>query len=279
LPKKRLKKPFLPIFGNFERKLTFFFGRPFHRFPPSFNQLFHGGTDMKNYRINFIRHGITQANLEGLYVGRTDHELCTEGIRQLINLRENCLYPEVQRIYSSPLTRCVQTAGILYPDQDPVIVEGLVELDFGEFDGKSYQELSDREDFQLWMKDSYHNAPTGGESGEEFTFRLLAALRYIFNQMMEEGLTEVAVFTHGGVIMNLMYAMGLPQCPFGQFNARNGEGYSVVLTPQMWMRDNAFEICGSIPVPKDYTDGEGWTEDPCRSVPIPGEDLDSWDQE
>jgi hypothetical protein len=47
----------------------------------------------------------------------------------------------------------------------------------------------------------------------------------------------------------------------------------------MWMRDNAFEICGSIPVPKDYTDGEGWTEDPCRSVPIPGEDLDSWDQE
>ena len=79
--------------------------------------------------------------------------------------------------------------------------------------------------------------------------------------------------------MNLMFAMGMPRSQFGQYNAKNGEGFSVVLTPQMWMRDNAFEICGSIPVPKDYTDGEGWTEDPCSSVPIPGEDPDSWDQE
>ena len=197
---------------------------------------------MKNYRINFIRHGITQANLEGLYVGRTDHELCTEGIRQLINLRENCLYPEVQRIYSSPLTRCVQTVGILYPDQDPVIVEGLVELDFGEFDGKSYQELSDREDFQLWMKDSYHNAPTGGESGEEFTFRLLAALRYIFNQMMEEGLSEVAVFTHGGVIMTLLDACALPRKQKFEWITESGHGYTIKITPSLFHSSGVVEV-------------------------------------
>ena len=234
---------------------------------------------MKNYRINFIRHGITQANLDGLYVGRTDHELCTEGIRQLIDLRENCLYPEVQRVYSSPLSRCVQTAGILYPDQEPIIVEELTELDFGEFDGKTFEELAGREDFQAWMKDAYHNAPTGGETGEEFTFRLLAALRYIFGQMMEEGITEVAVLTHGGGIMNLMFAMGLPRSQFGQYNAKNGEGFSVVLTPQMWMRDNAFEICGSIPVPKDFEGGEGWVEDPYHPMPVPGDDLENWENE
>lgn len=229
---------------------------------------------MKNYRINFIRHGITDANLKGCYAGRTDYDLCPEGIRQLIDLRENYLYPEVQRVYSSPLSRCVQTAGILFPDHMPVIVQELTELDFGNFDGKTFEELSGREAFQLWMKDAYHNAPDGGETGEEFTFRLIGALRYIFGQMMEEGITDVAVVTHGGVIMNLLFAMGLPRSQFGQYSARNGEGFSVVLTPQMWMRDNAFEICGSIPVPKDYAEGEGWVEDPYHPMPIPGDELE-----
>lgn len=230
---------------------------------------------MKNYRINFIRHGITQANLDGLYVGRTDHELCTEGIQQLLRLREDFLYPQVQRVYSSPLSRCVQTAAILFPGQEPTIIDEMMELDFGEFDGKTFDQLAGRADFQQWMQDAYHNAPTGGETGEEFTFRLVAGLRRIFGQMMEEGLTDVAVVTHGGVIMNLLYAMGLPRGEFGQYNARNGEGFSVVLTPQMWMRDNAFEICGSIPVPKDYTDGEGWVEDPYHPMPLPGEAIDN----
>lgn len=230
---------------------------------------------MKNYRINFIRHGITEGNLKGLYVGRTDYDLSPEGIRGLIDLRERCLYPEVERVYSSPLNRCVQTAGILYPNQDPVIVEALTELDFGEFEGHTFEELSQREDFRAWMKDAFHNAPTGGETGEEFTFRLLAALRWIFEQMMQEGLTDVAVITHGGVIMNLLFSMGLPRSQFGQYCAKNGEGYSVVLTPQMWMRDNAFEICGSIPVPRDYQGAEGWVQDPYHPMPLPSDDWEN----
>jgi len=36
---------------------------------------------MKNYRINFIRHGMTEANQRGVYVGRSDPELSPEGIR------------------------------------------------------------------------------------------------------------------------------------------------------------------------------------------------------
>jgi len=180
----------------------------------------------------------------------------------------------VQRVYTSPLARCVQTAGVLYPDADPFIVEEMMELDFGEWDGQSFDQLKDKPEFQAWMRDAFHNAPPGGETGEEFSCRLLVGLRYIFEQMMAEGLGDVAVVTHGGAIMNLLFTMGLPRSQFGRYYAKNGEGFSVVLTPQMWMRDNAFEICGSIPVPKDYEGAEGWAEDPWNPTPLP----DSGDQ-
>ena len=218
---------------------------------------------MKNYRINFIRHGLTQANIEGRYVGRTDYDLCTQGIQELLKLRENSLYPEAERLYCSPLARCIQTAGILYPDCEPEIIDDLVELDFGEFEGQTFEELRGRRDFQDWMGDAFRNAPTGGESGEDFTFRLVNALEQIFRDMMADGVTEAVVVTHGGVIMNLLFALGLPKGKFGDYYAENGQGYSVVMTPQMWMRDHIFEICGSIPAPKGYqgADGTAFYED------------------
>ena len=44
---------------------------------------------MKNYRLHFIRHGLTGANRQGAYAGRrTDVELAPEGIRELLQLKE-----------------------------------------------------------------------------------------------------------------------------------------------------------------------------------------------
>ncbi len=227
---------------------------------------------MRNYRINLIRHGLTQANIEGRYVGHTDYELCTQGISDLVRKSQDFLYPQVQRVYSSPLTRCIQTAGVLYPNHELMVVEGLKEMNFGDFEGYTHEELSRREDFCTWMDNAFENAPPGGESGIDFSARLSTALSGIFRQMMDDQIFEVAVITHGGVIMSLLFSMGMPKAPFGQYYAQNGEGYSLVLTPQMWMRDNAFEICGSIPMPRDYQGAQGWVEDPYN--PSPDHDIE-----
>ena len=61
-------------------------------------------------------------------------------------------YPKVQRVYSSPMKRCIETAEIIYPYRELQIVENMTELDFGEFDGKSVQELIDRDDYKEWLK-------------------------------------------------------------------------------------------------------------------------------
>ena len=90
---------------------------------------------MRNYRLHFIRHGMTASNEKGAYAGRrTDAELSAEGIRELIRLREEYDYPPVDAVFCSPMTRCIQTAGVLYPQGDLQVVENLAEMDFGDFD-------------------------------------------------------------------------------------------------------------------------------------------------
>ena len=62
-----------------------------------------------------IRHGKTAGNLLGRYIGsRTDEPLCDEGREGLAGKQ----LPEVERLYVSPMKRCVETAEILWPGFD-----------------------------------------------------------------------------------------------------------------------------------------------------------------
>ena len=54
---------------------------------------------MKNYRLYLIRHGITQGNLEGKYIGTTDLPLCEEGENAISSLAALEVYPKVQEVY------------------------------------------------------------------------------------------------------------------------------------------------------------------------------------
>lgn len=65
---------------------------------------------MKGYRLQLIRHGITQGNLDGKYIGITDLPLCRQGVDELYDKIEKYDYPSVQKVYTSPLKRCKQTA-------------------------------------------------------------------------------------------------------------------------------------------------------------------------
>ena len=61
---------------------------------------------MKNYRLYLVRHGITQGNLRGIYMGSgTDEPLCEQGIAQLRELRGDFPFPRVAKVFSSPLKR------------------------------------------------------------------------------------------------------------------------------------------------------------------------------
>lgn len=205
---------------------------------------------MKGYRISVLRHGFTKANEEGIYIGSTDLPLSNKGASALVSKMEEYDYPTVHRVYSSPLRRCTETAEILFPYTEVQTVDDLREIDLGDFENKRVDELINRDDYRQWLRgDKTAHAPNG-ESLEEMTARTFKALHTVIMDMMETGLTHCAMITHGGIISNMLSCFGIPKYKPQDLQADFGMGFDIIVTAQMWLNSQAFEILGYCPYDK-----------------------------
>ena len=69
---------------------------------------------MQSYVIHLIRHGAIDETLRGRYIGKTDARLSPRGRQALEEIRSKQGFPSVQRVYSSPLSRCTESCGLLF---------------------------------------------------------------------------------------------------------------------------------------------------------------------
>lgn len=201
---------------------------------------------MKTYKLHLIRHGATQANQDGRYIGKTDLPLSPEGLRALLEKKQHYRYPGGVRFFSSPLTRCRQTLEVLYPGCNPEIADGLAECDFGDWEGKSIRDLKNDERFLQWMEGANREIP-GGENSEDFRKRVCAAFEDIVNRLIHDGDTEAVICTHGGVITLLMQLYSLPRLAPKDCLAAAGEGFTLRITPSIWMNEPLAEALCVIP--------------------------------
>lgn len=201
---------------------------------------------MRNYYLYLIRHGITQGNLDGRYIGQTDLSLCPEGKKMIENFCGCELYPEVEKVYSSPLARCLETAEIIYPDQKLMIIDELCEMNFGDFEGKTSEQLSDLREYKDWLRGGVDSAPPNGEKYSDFMLRCISGLDSVFSDMMKNDLQYGAVVTHAGVITNLLCGYGLPKGKPADYMCAPGEGFEISLTPFLWQKGPTFEITNKL---------------------------------
>ncbi len=200
---------------------------------------------MKTYKIHFIRHGLTEANETGMYIGTTDLPLSPAGVAALRNLTERIDYPSAEKVYCSPLIRCRQTANILYPDHSAAAVEELREYDFGEFEGKTAATLESNPDFFRWTSGEIPSPP-GGEDSGEFAKRVCLGLNRIVLDMMECGIREAAVVLHGGVLMTLLSCTAMPRRHNLEWAGPAGRGYTAIITPSLYHSSGIIEVTAEI---------------------------------
>jgi len=169
-------------------------------------------------KIILIRHGATPGNLKRKYIGRTDEPLCREGIEQIKALRKDGL--KADRLFVSPMLRARQTAEILFPDMTADRLDGIAEMDFGIFEGKSADELSESLEYRSWVDSGCLDPIPDGERFDSFKHRCCAAF-----EGAVRGLSDgqcAAFVTHGGVIMALLEAFAKPKRPFYNWHVENG---------------------------------------------------------
>lgn len=209
---------------------------------------------MQSYVIHFIRHGDIADTLKGKYIGKTDIELSEQGRHNLASYDSKYIYPGTKVVFTSPLKRCTETAKIIYPDINPIVIEQLSECDFGYWENKSADDLKDDITFQKWLAGEKGVKPPNGESGAEFTQRICGIFEQIVEGLVKTGNTEAVIITSGGVIMTLLSVYGIPRAKPFEWVMDNGFGYSARVNPMMWQRDRVMEVYRKIPVmPEDNT--------------------------
>lgn len=206
---------------------------------------------MKSYVIHLIRNMPCEGNLEGRYIGRTESPLAMQSISDLVALKQQYRYPQAGAFYASPSTRCVDTLKLLYPQAEPEVILEMAECDFGDWENRTAAELEGDERFRTWMENGGQAAPPNGESGLVFMQRVCRGFETLVQNMMVQGQTSAVLVTHGGVIMSLLTAYGLPRAEFYDWMCEPGCGYSVRITPSLWMRSMVMEVTDMLPKGED----------------------------
>jgi len=158
-----------------------------------------------------VRHGVTQQSVEHRFSGINgfDPPLIDLGLRQAEAAAE-----ELARrggadvIVCSPLQRTRQTAAIITERLgmgDPIVVDGIAEADFGEWDSLNFAEVKERwpDELAAWLA-STEVAPPGGESFAQVRRRVDAARADLVERFPRQRVLAVSHVTPIKVLVQMV---------------------------------------------------------------------------
>ncbi|ADU97305.1 alpha-ribazole phosphatase [Thermovibrio ammonificans] len=175
-------------------------------------------------RIILVRHGKTVWNAEGRYQGKMDIPLNEEGKEQARRVGEALKGFPVKAVYSSPLSRCRDTAAEIakHHNLEVQVKEGFKEIDHGEWEGllaseveKKYPEL-----LKLWRTRPAEVKMPGGESLRDVYDRAVKAFNEVVSSHSDEDL--IVIVGHDATNKVLMcHLLGVDLNKFWAFKQAN----------------------------------------------------------
>lgn len=143
---------------------------------------------MRESILYLMRHGSAAPERDGRVVmaGRTDYPLNSRGIGEFKAWAARFAAIRLEKVWSSPLTRAAQSAGLILAEQaDPapqlILEPALTEVSLGDWEGLASHEARRRWP-ELWAergRDFAAVAPPGGENLNDLAGRVLPAFRRI----------------------------------------------------------------------------------------------------
>jgi broad specificity phosphatase PhoE len=161
-------------------------------------------------RLILVRHA--ESEMQRRYVGRLEPPLSVRGRAQAAALARRMAGQSLAAVYSSHLKRALTTAQMIaFPHGLEVsVIAELAELDFGDWDGLTYQEIMGiaPQWFNRWLADPLRVCPPNGETLLEMSQRVMEAVNGIIAAHPGE---TVVVVTHGGPARVIVcHALGMP---------------------------------------------------------------------
>lgn len=166
-------------------------------------------------RFIFVRHGKTHFNEINLTQGWCDSPLSKVGIKQVENISKQLEQYQIDKAYTSPLGRAVQTANIILSKKEvePIYEERFKEVNFGILEGIS-TELVRKLNIESpdWLEDlDMDYRPYEGEDIHDVILKHHKALQEIIEDCNEKD--TVLIVGHGCSLYGFIKSL-LPQQSF-----------------------------------------------------------------
>lgn len=176
--------------------------------------------------VTLLRHGITKENQQRRYIGWTDPDLEDSAI---IILKTSQLPSHFDAIYTSDLKRCVQSASNYSANTAVIKDQRLRELNFGFWEGKTYEDLKTIKLYRDWIDAPFEISPPAGESYLIFKARVLEAWQTIITSLIEKQANDILIVSHGGPIRLLLtlFADTDPKKEWWDWSVKHLSGYTL----------------------------------------------------
>ena len=159
-----------------------------------------------------IRHGENEYVAKGRLAGRLPGvHLNEKGRLQADAVAKAFATAPVKAVYASPMERCMQTAAPLAANLGLEVVprDGLIEVDFGEWQDKTLKQLRRRKLWKVVQANPARMQFPGGESFASAQMRIVRELESLAQRHDPKDL--VACFSHSDLIkLALSYYLGQP---------------------------------------------------------------------
>ena len=157
-------------------------------------------------RVLFVRHGETDWNRSRRIMGRQEIGLNETGRFQSLALKQALKGFPVDALYTSPILRARETADILSEERPvrPVDDERLVEVDYGDWVGKTFAEVRETPGYVPYFKRLDSPVAPGGETLYQVRDRMLDFLRDLKERHADQ---TVLVASHADTIKCLLMAV------------------------------------------------------------------------
>ena len=186
-------------------------------------------TNGSKIKISLIRHGKTFANEKKLYYGFSDIELSENGIKELEKLKEKVNYEKGQLFITSGLKRTIQTLNILFGNVDYMVNEHFKEMNFGDFELKSYEQLKENKDYLKWIENIEENVVPNGKTKKQFENRVINGFNSLFQNCIKNNIKDIVIVCHSGVIsIIMMYLFNEENKNFYDWLPSYARGYTII---------------------------------------------------
>ena len=131
--------------------------------------------------LYLVRHAQTASSAVDSFNGRGELPLTERGREQARKLGERLKTVRFVAAVRSPLGRTKETADLIAPGLPQIVLEGLTEIDYGEWEGLSPEQARERDPelYEAWLEDPARIAPPRGETAQQIADRAMAALQQI----------------------------------------------------------------------------------------------------